>query len=151
MWNRKPYRSRCPQENRARVGVTARILTIVVLACCNGFPQSSGPASQTSPPPLPPLRPSVQERLGYPANARLLIIHADDLGMAHSVNRATFEALENGWITSSSILVPCPWFPEVVRFAQSHPDADLGVHLALNSEWTDYRWPPVTRSEERRV
>src|SRR3954464_7706376 len=91
---------------------------------------------------------TVQERLGYPKGARLLIIHADDLGMSHSVNRATFEALEKGWITSSSILVPCPWFPEVVRFAQSHPDADLGIHLALNSEWTDYRWVPLSAKEK---
>jgi predicted glycoside hydrolase/deacetylase ChbG (UPF0249 family) len=88
--------------------------------------------------------PSVQQRLGYPASARLLVLHADDLGMAHSVNRATFEALENGWISSSSILVPCPWFPEVVRFAREHPDADLGIHLALNSEWNDFRWRPVS-------
>jgi chitin disaccharide deacetylase len=88
--------------------------------------------------------PTVQERLGHPANARLLILHADDLGMSHSVNRATFEALERGWITSASILVPCPWFPEVVTFAQLHPDADLGIHMALNSEWTTYRWRSVS-------
>src|SRR5687767_15664326 len=87
---------------------------------------------------------STQERLGYPASARLLILHADDLGMAHSVNRATFEALERGWVTSASILVPCPWFPDVVRFARRHPDADLGIHLALNSEWTGYRWRPLS-------
>ena len=94
----------------------------------------------------PPARPAqtVQERLGYPASARLLIIHADDVGMARSVNRAIFEALENGWVTSSSMLVPCPWFPEVARWAHDHPDADLGIHLALSSEWTDFRWGPVS-------
>ena len=87
---------------------------------------------------------SVLERLGYPASARLLIIHADDFGMAHSVNRAISEALENGWVTSASILVPCPWLPEVARWAQSHAQADLGIHQALNSEWTDIRWGPVS-------
>jgi chitin disaccharide deacetylase len=89
-------------------------------------------------------RTTVQEQLGYPASARLLIIHADDLGMDHSVNRATFEALEKGWITSASILVPCPWFPEVARWAKDHPNADLGIHLAVTSEWTDFRWGPVS-------
>jgi predicted glycoside hydrolase/deacetylase ChbG (UPF0249 family) len=89
---------------------------------------------------------TVQERLGYPASARLLIIHADDLGMNHSVNRATLEALEKGWITSASILVPCPWFPEVARWAKQNPNADLGIHLALNSEWTDFRWGPLSGS-----
>jgi hypothetical protein len=91
-----------------------------------------------------PAGPTVQERLGHPATARLLVIHADDLGMAHTVNRATFQALERGWVTSASILVPCPWFPEVARFARAHPDADLGIHLALTSEWTTLRWGPVS-------
>jgi len=91
---------------------------------------------------------TVQERLGHPANSRLLIIHADDLGMNHSTNRATFEALEHGWVTSSSILVPCPWFPEVVRWAKMHPEADLGIHMALNSEWNDFRWGPVAPADK---
>ena len=90
---------------------------------------------------------TAQERLGYPATARLLIIHADDLGMDHSVNRATFEALEKGWITSASILVPCPWFPEVAKWAREHPNADLGIHQALNSEWTGFRWGPVASKD----
>ena len=92
--------------------------------------------------------PTLQERLGHPADARLLIIHADDLGMSHSVNRATFEAFENGWITSASILVPCPWFPEAARWARGHPDADLGIHLALNSEWTGFRWGPLSPRDQ---
>ena len=94
----------------------------------------------------PPLgvQPNVQQRLGYSPDARLLIIHADDLGMSHSVNRATFEALERGWVTSASILVPCPWFPEVATWARTHQDADLGIHLAVNSEWTTLRWAPIS-------
>ncbi|HEV7501139.1 MAG TPA: polysaccharide deacetylase family protein, partial [Vicinamibacteria bacterium] len=91
---------------------------------------------------------SLPERLGYPAGARLLVLHGDDLGMSHSVNRATFEALEKGWISSASILVPCPWFPEVATWARAHPEADLGIHLALNSEWTSLRWRPLGAGAE---
>ena len=90
-------------------------------------------------------RKTIAERLGYPADSRLLILHADDFGMAHSVNRAVMDALENKWVTSASILVPSPWFPEVARWAQEHPEADLGVHLTLNSEWATYRWRPLTK------
>lgn len=83
------------------------------------------------------------EQLGYPANSRLLVIHADDFGMMHTVNHAIEDAFEHHWITSSSIMVPCPWFPEVAQWAKSHPDADLGLHLTLNADWTSYRWRPV--------
>ena len=87
---------------------------------------------------------TILKRLGYPADSKLLIIHADDFGMAHSVNRAIMQAFDKGWITSASIMVPCPWFPEAAEFARNHPETDLGLHLTLTSEWLSFRWRPVS-------
>jgi len=87
---------------------------------------------------------TIAERLGYPRDAKLLIVHADDLGMAHSVNVATMKALETGLVNSGSIMVPCPWLSEIAAYARTNPQADLGLHLTLTSEWTSLRWGPVS-------
>lgn len=91
---------------------------------------------------------TVAERLGYPRDSKLLIIHADDLAVAHSEDIASFDALNKHAVTSASIMVPCPWLTEVAEYAKQHPDADLGLHLTLTSEWATYRWGPVASKNE---
>ena len=93
--------------------------------------------------PLPAQPRTIAERLGYPRDAKLLILHADDLGVAHSVNAASLAALDSGFINSASVMVPTPWFKEVADYARTHPNHDLGLHLTLNSEWATYRWGSV--------
>jgi chitin disaccharide deacetylase len=88
------------------------------------------------------------ERLGYSADTKLLIIHADDLAVAHSEDSASFEALDRGAVTSASIIVPGPWLAEVADYAKVHPDADLGLHLALTSEWKTFRWGSVESKDK---
>jgi chitin disaccharide deacetylase len=86
---------------------------------------------------------TVAERLGYPPDAKLLIVHADDLAVAHSADAASFDALDKNVVTSASVMVPCSWLNEVAAYAKDHARADLGLHLTLTSEWKLYRWGPV--------
>lgn len=113
--------------------LTAHILIAVVL-----FAHSGVSAQQ-----------SVSERLGYAKDDKLLIIHADDLGVSHSTNAASIASLEKGSVNSASIMVPCPWFPEIATYARKYGKKhDFGIHLTLNSEWGYYKWGPVSPLSE---
>ncbi|MBN2812566.1 MAG: polysaccharide deacetylase family protein [Bacteroidales bacterium] len=85
----------------------------------------------------------INKLLGYPAGTKLLIIHADDMGMSHSTNAAVIHAFETGSITSGSIMVPCPWFAEMAAWIKDNPLADVGIHSTLTAEWKYYRFTGV--------
>ena len=82
--------------------------------------------------------------MGYAPDAKLLILNADDLAVSHSEDVASFAALDNKFITSATVMVPCPWFMEVAAYVETQHDADLGLHLTFTSEWQTYRWGPVS-------
>ena len=84
---------------------------------------------------------TLAQRLGHPADARLLIVNCDDLGMCHSANEGVYSSLRDGVATSATLMVPCPWAREA---AAQYRGEDVGVHLTLNAEWELYRWGPIT-------
>ena len=90
---------------------------------------------------------SLVERLGFEATDKALIINCDDAGMCHAENQATFDSMTEGVATSATVMMPCPWVPEVVQWKKDNPDAGLGVHLTLTSEWSRFRWPGVLGRE----
>ena len=81
--------------------------------------------------------------LGYPDDARLLIINADDLGMSHAANAAILRAMREGVVRSTSLMTPCPWAPHAMRLLRENPALPFGVHLTLVCEGLDYRWGPL--------
>ena len=87
--------------------------------------------------------PTLAQRLGYPADAKLVVINADDLGSCHSANVGVFECLATGTVTSATLMVPCPWAREA---SSRYRGEDIGVHLTVNAEYELYRWGPITHA-----
>ena len=98
-------------------------LTLLMLSCFAGFSQNGK---------------NLAEKLGFDRNAKLLIVHADDMGLSQGTNSAVIQAFQKGGISSGSIMVPCPWFPDIAEFAKNNSQLDIGLHLTLTSEWNTY-------------
>ncbi|HEX2968854.1 MAG TPA: polysaccharide deacetylase family protein [Bacteroidales bacterium] len=93
---------------------------------------------------------NLAEMLGYPGDSKLLIIHADDMGLSQSVNAACLQAFSDMSITSGSIMVPCPWAYEMAGLIRNNTGVDAGIHLTLTAEWDRYRWDGVSSSDSIR-
>ena len=83
-------------------------------------------------------------KLGFADDDRVAIIHADDIGMCQASLTAFAELLDFGLVSCGAAMTPCPWFPSVAAYAAAHPNADIGVHLTLNCEYSTYRWGPLS-------
>ena len=86
----------------------------------------------------------ILKKMGFSKQDKVMIIHADDVGITQSSVDAYLELLDFGTISSGSTMVPCPWFPEVARVFKENPGLDLGLHLTLNCEYETYRWRPIS-------
>ena len=92
--------------------------------------------------------PRANELLGYPPDARLLIVNADDFGMYHAVDAAILRALTAGVARSTTLMAPCPWARHAMRLLRDHPHIAFGVHLTVVAEFVDYRWGPLAPRDE---
>jgi predicted glycoside hydrolase/deacetylase ChbG (UPF0249 family) len=92
--------------------------------------------------------PRANELLGYPPDARLLIINADDFGMYHAVNDAVVRALTDGVVRSTTVMVPCPWGLHAMQLLGEHPEIAFGVHLTIVCDSANYRWGPLTSRDK---
>jgi len=90
---------------------------------------------------------NLSELLGYKKDDKLLIIHADDLGLSESVNQASFDALNNGYVNSASVMIPAPKTLEVAKYFKQNPNTDLGLHLTFTAEWENYKWSGISSNE----
>ena len=148
----KPKRYLALAKNfHAMMRKTSALLLLIIFATSpvgqsrnEPLTQPALPVAGTSPAPTPTLA----ERLGFKVSDRVLIVNGDDVGMSHAANAATIDALENGLMTSATIMVPCPWFPEIAAYAKAHPNSDFGLHLTHTSEWKTYRWGPVASKSD---
>jgi len=82
------------------------------------------------------------------AKKKILIVNVDDLGLDIGSGEAFLELQKYGSVNSGSVMVPCPWFSQIVELYRTNPHLSIGIHLTLTSEWQQYRWRPLTTNKK---
>jgi predicted glycoside hydrolase/deacetylase ChbG (UPF0249 family) len=88
------------------------------------------------------------EKLGFPKGKKVIMLHADDIGMCEEANIAAIDYLKNDKIQSAAVMMPCEYAANMIKWAKKNPNEDIGLHLTLTSEWKTYRWGPVAPHED---
>lgn len=88
------------------------------------------------------------EKLGFPKDKKVLLLHMDDMGMSEEANDAGKYYIENDFILSGAVMMPCVDAVPFVEWAKKVSKADVGVHLTLTSEWKTWRWAPLAEAEK---
>lgn len=57
-----------------------------------------------------------------------MIVNADDFGFSEAVNHGILKAMQEGIVTSTSIMANMPGFAHAVQLYHEHPDMAVGVH-----------------------
>src|SRR5687767_601012 len=83
------------------------------------------------------------EKLGFPKGKKVIMLHADDIGMCQEANIAAIDYLKSDKIQSAAVMMPCEYAGDMIEWAKKNPNEDIGLHLTLTSEWKTYRWGPV--------
>ena len=117
------------------------VVLLVILLACTSIAQDKNQMTAAG-------RKSLAERLGFKATDKILIVNCDDIGNSQASNAAVMDAMTNGLVTSATIMVPCPWFPEIAAYAKANPNTDFGLHLTHTAEWKGYKWGPVASKSE---
>lgn len=86
--------------------------------------------------------------LGFPPDARVLIVNVDDVGMYRGVNLAAIQSIEEGIASSCSLMVPCPGALHALELLRQRPHISFGIHLTPVCEFPAYRWAPVAAREQ---
>lgn len=117
----------------SRFKVSGLWIAVIIMMLCVGVSHAQSMKGRTT----------WSEKLGFPKGKKVIILHADDIGMCPEANIAAKEYLGKGHIQSAAVMMPCPNAVEMIAWAKSNPEKDIGLHLTLTSEWKTYRWGPV--------
>lgn len=124
------------------------IICLVAMTVASCGQKKKDTAQQQAQPEMATTEKTWAEKLGWPAGKKIIMLHADDIGMCPEANTAAKQQLEAGDIQSAAVMIPCPNAEEFITYAKNNPKLDIGLHLTLTSEWKTYRWGPVTDDAE---